>query len=113
MIDQSLAELKHITDDFVTDLGLKNYQDFEVFIEKREEVCNKISNEMVAVGNLDSNQRIVLANILASDTDILTRMNELKDEARDWIERNNQVKRQNNAYQAIYRPDSYFFDKKN
>ncbi|MEF2968084.1 hypothetical protein V3851_19830 [Paenibacillus sp. M1] len=112
MIDQLLKQLEQITKDFLDHSVDLEFEEVERFVGERQELVDKIVAEGASIA-LNSNQKKALAEILKEDKPILSRMYQLRDDASDWLERNNQIKRQQIAYQNNYAADSYFFDKKN
>ncbi|MDN4066442.1 hypothetical protein QYF50_00935 [Paenibacillus vini] len=113
MIDQYLKELEKITETFVSQLAEVNYEEVELFIERRQHLCDKLFSESNHVEGLNSIQKNLLTNILSADNLILPKMYELRNDASEWLERNNQIKRQKTAYLSSYTADSFFIDKKN
>lgn len=113
MIDECLKELVEITENFVSHLAEVNQEEVELLIERRQHICDKLFSESNHIEGLNDIQKSLLSNILSADKLILPKMYELRNDASEWLERNNQIKRQKAAYLSSYAVDSFFIDKKN
>lgn len=112
-MDELLNELYEMTKITVGQLYSMSFEDLEQFVQSRQQLTDLIASKANEVGFLEEEQKSFLTRILSCDNEILSRMLSLKIEAKDWLERNQQIKVQQNAYQKAYSVDSYYIDWKN
>ncbi|MBM6997267.1 hypothetical protein IM700_016525 [Paenibacillus sp. DXFW5] len=112
-MDELLQELYVMTKTTVSQLQNMSFEKLESFVESRQYLSDVIISKANENGPMGEEQKQFLAEILSYDNEILSRMQSLKLEAKDWLERNQQIKVQQNAYQKAYSVDSYYIDWKN
>lgn len=112
-MDELLQELYVMTKTTVSQLQNMSFEKLESFVESRQYLSDVIISKANENSPMGEEQKQFLAEILSYDNEILSRMRSLKLEAKDWLERNQQIKVQQNAYQKAYSADSYYIDWKN
>ncbi|WP_025688193.1 hypothetical protein [Paenibacillus zanthoxyli] len=106
-IQQLLVHLKEITDLILQRLDEITEEEFERFTEDREELVRKLETFRAEI---DDNHKSQIHALLGNDHLILARMQKLKDEAGQWLEKKGAIRIQQQAYQKMYSPDSWFVD---
>lgn len=112
-MNELLHELNQLTKNVIGRLEQMSYEEMEIFVESRQILSDGIAHKAIELGGLHSSQKQLLAKILSYDEEIATRLQVLRLEAKSWLERNQQIKIQQSAYQNAYSADSFFFDWKN
>jgi hypothetical protein len=110
-MDKWVAELEELTSGIAARLLEADYEELAQFVDKRDLIIGQLQSQ-VELGASLAGYKPRLQAILAHDQAIMARMFELKNEAADGLAKLDQGKRQKNAYETAYAPDSYFFDKK-
>ncbi|MEK4158954.1 flagellar protein FliT [Paenibacillus odorifer] len=87
------------------------YEELEAFVDERQKLVDSIAEE-ATICRTTLAQKQEINRILEHDNVILNRMNTLRLEAQDWLQKRNQAKTQRNAYEAAYTPDSFLMDRK-
>ncbi|OWR27596.1 hypothetical protein CDO73_21925 [Saccharibacillus sp. O23] len=105
-----LDELELMTEEIMNRLSIVTEEEFEAMAEHRELLVKRLEQMK---GSITDQDRSRIKNILTFDQAILHRMHILKDQAGNWIQNQNQVKVQKNAYQHAYAANSLFFDHRN
>ncbi|MEN1989189.1 hypothetical protein [Paenibacillus hubeiensis] len=108
-IQQCLDALRVLTLKAVHNIDAMTENDFTAFIEEREQLILKLNP--VQSDLLDSHKHQI-RDILNYDHVILARMEILKKEAEDSLNRLQVGKIQRNAYHQSYSADSLFFDQR-
>ncbi|WP_028551013.1 hypothetical protein [Paenibacillus sp. UNC451MF] len=111
-MDKSLDELLQMTQQLASKLETVGYEEIVEFVNIREELVLNIQkqyeNHKLDKSYLDH----ALVSILSYDDQILYRMQQLKNEASDNLNKMTTAKQQKSSYEAKYAPESMFFDKK-
>lgn len=110
-MDEQIRSLRELTSALLDRLPETSYEELELFVEQRQELIDSLQSELTrqpATGV----QKDELRQILEHDGAIRARMNGLRLEAQDWLQKRNQAKRQRSAYEAGYSPDSILMDRK-
>lgn len=110
-MDELIDSLDQLTQRMMSHLREADYEELEVFVEERQKLVDLIT-EKVALSPSTLAQKVEINRILENDNALLDRMNELRQEAHDWLQKRNQAKAQRNAYEAGYTPDSILMDRK-
>lgn len=110
-MDEQIQSLESLTSDLIQQLNSLDYEQLEEFVEIRESITNKILS-VLNDSKLTEEQKLRLKILLQYDGVILDKMKSLKDEARDWTIRQNQIKAQHSAYDSGYATDSILMDKR-
>ncbi|ASA24485.1 flagellar protein FliT [Paenibacillus donghaensis] len=110
-MDEWIKRLEQLTDNMMGLLYETTYEELEAFVEERQELVNKIGDLVVSCQPSDAQKREI-GRMLERDSEILARMNALRLEAQDWLQKRNQAKAQRSAYEAGYTPDSFLMDRK-
>ncbi|WP_054942256.1 flagellar protein FliT [Paenibacillus ihuae] len=109
--DKLISELQLLTQNMMERLYQAEFEEFESFVEERQKLIDNIIRQFSSIP-ASGPQKIEIERILHRDLEITARMNELRQEARDWLQKRNQAKAQRNAYEAAYTPDSILMDRK-
>ena len=110
-MDELIRSLDLITRETMDRLQEATYEELEAFVEERQKLVDSIA-EKVAICPSTPAQKQEINRILLHDNDLLDRMNALRIEAKDWLQKRNQAKVQRSAYEARYTPDSILMDRK-
>ncbi|WP_339318582.1 hypothetical protein [Paenibacillus sp. FSL R10-2734] len=110
-MDELIESLKELTLGITDRLEETTYEELEAFVEDRQELVDSIA-EQTAICKSSPAQKQEINRILEFDNVILDRMNALRLEAQDWLQKRNQAKVQRSAYEAAYTPDSFLMDRR-
>lgn len=102
-----IIQLKEITNTTLERLPSLNDADFIAFVNERQKIVGDMEVFRPIVTEEDKEE---IRLVLNSDPAILKRMNEIKDEAGHWLEKQNSIRNQQNAYMQGYSMDSLFID---
>ncbi|MEK5419752.1 flagellar protein FliT [Paenibacillus sp. FSL L8-0708] len=110
-MDELIRSLDQLTREIEERLQETTYEELEAFVDERQELVDSIA-EVATICRMTLAQKKEINRILEHDNVILDRMNTLRLEAQDWLQKRNQAKAQRNAYEAAYTPDSFLMDRK-
>lgn len=110
-MDELIQSLRELTLGITDRLDETTYEELELFVEDRQELVDSIA-EQVEICKSTPTQNQEINRILEYDNVILDRMNALRLEAQDWLQKRNQAKVQRSAYEAAYTPDSFLMDRR-
>jgi len=110
-MDELIWSLNQLTQEIEERLQDTTYEELEAFVDERQELVDSIA-EVATICRTTLAQKQEINRILEHDNVILDRMNTLRLEAQDWLQKRNQAKAQRNAYEAAYTPDSFLMDRK-
>ncbi|OKP85804.1 hypothetical protein A3844_15740 [Paenibacillus helianthi] len=110
-MDELILSLDQLTHGMMSRLQEATYEELEDFVEERQKLVDAIA-EKVACNPSTPAQKREINRILENDNALLDRMNELRMEARDWLQKRSQAKVQRSAYEAVYSPDSLLMDRR-
>lgn len=110
-MDELIQRLNELTLDITERLEAATYEELEAFVEDRQELVDSIAVQS-AICRATPAQKQEIHRILDQDNIILDRMNALRVEAQDWLQKRNQAKVQRNAYEAAYTPESFLMDRR-
>lgn len=110
-MDELLRSLKQLSLDLMQKLERATVEDFVEFTQKREEIIEKVKQQQAGQTNTAAYARLV-EEIAQCDAPILSRMNELKQEASDGLVKLGRSRMQKKAYESRYSIESAFIDKK-
>ncbi|WP_054957473.1 hypothetical protein [Paenibacillus dakarensis] len=110
-MDEKIQNLERLTNDFIQRINSLEYEQVEEFVENRESITESILSEL-SHSTLTEAQKHRLKMLLQYDSMILGKMQSLKEEAREWTIRQNQIKAQHSAYESAYTTDSILMDKR-
>jgi hypothetical protein len=100
MTERMVAQIDHVTEDQIL-----------FFIEQREQIVQQM--QQMDISEVEISQfGGTIRTILKHDPVIIGKLEMLRNEASEGIQKVNLAKMHNNAYTAPYTPDSYYFDKK-
>lgn len=108
--NNEITELEYLTKNFIVRVHIATYEECVDFVNKRADLAYLIKldeNEL----SQESKKRIQALS--EYDSIIMSRFQELKDEAMDWLLKQGTIREQKSAYSQSYTPDSMFFDRKN
>ncbi|WP_145334524.1 hypothetical protein [Paenibacillus xylanexedens] len=101
-----------MTEHIIDRIEETSYEELESFVEERQRIIDTILLNSES-SPLNARQKNEVHRILTYDTVLLQRMNFLRLEAQDWLQKRNQAKKQRNVYEAAYAPDSMLMDRRN
>ncbi|MHA6532726.1 flagellar protein FliT [Paenibacillus sp. BAC0078] len=110
-MDELIRSLDQLTREMMNQLQKATYEELEAFVEERQKLVDSIA-EKVAFSPSTPAQKREINRILENDNALLDRMNELRLEARNWLQKRSQAKVQRSAYEANYSPDSLLMDRR-
>jgi AraC-like DNA-binding protein len=110
-MDDLLQELAQMNQRMVLHLFEAPYEELESFVEDRQKLVDAIGRQISIEPPTDAQKRVI-SHILEHDGVLLDRMNDLRLEAQDWLQKRNQAKAQRSAYEVGYTPDSILMDRK-
>lgn len=110
-MDNLIATLKTLTLDFVERVNGATFEEVEDFVKERERIVQQIRLALEGQKNAKL-YREPIADILRHDPVIQARMEELREEARQHLEKSSKARRQKAAYDPHWTPDAVLFDKK-
>lgn len=106
-IENILMELVLLTNQLVDKLSDVTYEELVSFTEERERLVQKLVNIDEKPTDYEKKQ---ILSILHQDSLIKSRMEFFKSEASIFLEKQGAIKAQQEAYQALYKPESLFYD---
>lgn len=111
-MDEWIEQLENLTFGILEQLDEVDYGKLAHFANSRRKLLKQLDLEQ---GNRVNKEQFVdrITKILEADRQIVSRMNQLKDEASSELIRIRGARKQKGAYQMKFSPDSLFFDKKN
>ena len=110
-MDELITELETATQLIVQSLDRIDYIELSEFVDQRQILVDQVDSLMKNY-HLTSSQKLRIEVLIKSDELIALKVNELKEEARVWIEQRNKAKVQRSAYEAGYSPDSILMDRR-
>lgn len=110
-MDELIRSLDLLTREMMSRLQEATYEELVVFVEERQKLVDSIA-EKVAIYPSSAAQKQEIHRILGYDNELLDRMNALRQEAQNFLQKRGQAKMQRNAYEAGYTPDSILMDRK-
>lgn len=110
-MDELIRSLDQLTMEMMIQLQEATYEELEDFVEERQILVDSIA-EQVAICPATSAQKQEIQRILGNDHELLDRMNALRQEAQNFLQKRGQAKVQRSAYEAGYTPDSFLMDRK-
>ncbi|TCZ76849.1 hypothetical protein E0485_12775 [Paenibacillus albiflavus] len=111
-MDNLLQSLELATNDVITNLNTLDYEDFVKFVDQRGVVISQIVELSQSGCKLTAVQKEQLERILASDTPIRDRMQEIKLEAEVGLQKLNNGRLQHSVYEKAYSVESLFYDQR-
>jgi hypothetical protein len=110
-MDELIQQLDQLTANITDRLNETIYQELETFVEERQKLVDSIGDATAnCPPTIAQKQRIYI--IMEHDSAILARMDALRLEAQDWLQKRNQAKTQRSAYDSAYSPESILMDRK-
>ncbi|GGN93213.1 hypothetical protein [Saccharibacillus kuerlensis] len=104
---QLLDKLQFITEDAISRLETMDSEALEALAAQRQALVTAIEPYRHSINEVDREQ---IAYILKFDALILARMNSLKNEAAEWMQKQGTIRTQQSAYQHGYAMNSMFID---
>lgn len=104
-----LQNLQQMTLEVLSNLDNIKFEQLETFVEHREQIIIQLR---AAGQSLGDKEKKLIEDILEHDVVIMSRMQQLKDEAGLGINKMDRARVQFSAYYAEYTPDSIFFDRR-
>jgi len=111
-MDNLIQQLEALTNNVVIGLEGMNYEELVNFVEEREKLVSQILFVSATICKPSDSQKRQLKFIMTHDAIIHRRMEEFKFEAEVGMQKINNSKLQNAAYERAYQTESLFFDKK-
>lgn len=110
-MDKIIASLMNLTLDQVSRIQSATYEELENFVEQRESLIQEL--QLQTWSDQQINQyREQVSQVLQYDPIIIGRMEMLKNEAIEGLEKASSARKQKSAYEVSYSAESMFFDKK-
>lgn len=107
-----IAELEEWTRQVVHGLDELDYEELSGLVKRRQIMVDQLKDSLSAQPATDTEKERILA-LLKHDGQIMERMQQLKEEAGNWLQQRGQAKFQRNVYEAAYTPDSILMDRRN
>ena len=109
-VSSEVEKLIMLTEEMLACIGTASYEECESFVEERERIVNLIAHQKNLLSIDDRNR---LRKLTKHEHLVISRMQTLRDEASEWLKKQEVVKVQRSAYNHGYSPDSMFFDRRN
>lgn len=110
-MDRLILQLEELTNNLMGRLDEATYEEMEQFIVERQKVINSIEISLQdSTVTQQQKERALL--LLKYDSAIMSRIQTLMNEARDWLQQRNTAKVQRNMYSSSYTPDSILMDQR-
>lgn len=110
-MDKLIADLEHLTETMVSSLEKADHLELSAFVEERQSIIDRLQ-EKIPFSEHPEKYRERILRLLDHDEPIVSRMNQLKAEAGAQLDKIKQGRAQRNVYEAMYTPESAFFDRK-
>jgi hypothetical protein len=101
------TELQEISAQAIRDISKMDTDDLVAFVDQREEIVRALQPYLSLISVSDKQK---IDKMLQDEQVIVNRMNELKNEAGEWLQNRGTVRVQQNAYQQSFSIDSLFID---
>jgi len=105
-----VTELNNLTDQIVQDIEHITYEDLAEFADRREELVERLSLQKQYLTDQDKER---LQKLAQYDQLIMNKMIDFKQEAGEWIRKQNMITVQKSAYNSYHAADGMFFDRRN
>jgi hypothetical protein len=112
MDNRMILKLEELTLQVVEGISSLTYEQLEDFVEEREQMIEHIKAWKIPLQAIDEEYKNKIRIILQYDPLIRSRMNLLKEEAKQHMNKMDQGHILKKAYDIDYTPESVFFDKK-
>lgn len=99
-MDDLISELEFETSQILDGISSIPYEELDKFIDKRQHIVDTLIR-MAELAEPSSDHKIRVREILKTDAAVISRIEELRNEAQDWIRHRNQAKLQRNAYEGF------------
>ncbi|MBD7968935.1 hypothetical protein [Paenibacillus gallinarum] len=110
-MDNLIEELELITLNFISHIKEIDYEKSMVFVERRYTIIDSILAQLEHNKLTEINKKR-LSLLLSYDEEILKKLENLKNEAWDWLQQRNKIKAQRSAYENPYSADSLLMDRR-
>ena len=110
-LEEVVAQLETLTGGMLSQLEQADFIMLETFVEQREPLMIVLS-QAKEQQTLQPELERRIAQVVAMDPVILARMQILKQEAAEWLQKRAAAKTQRSAYEQAYTPDSIMLDRK-
>ncbi len=104
-----LAQLHGLSSEFIERLNVISDDEIFEFVDARGVLIEKMEQYRSEMTEQHKSQINELMNL---DPIILNKMNQIKQEAGQWLERQGNIRSQHNAYHQNYVTDSFFVDRR-
>lgn len=109
-VKEFVTELNELTAQLVQDIEQLSYEDLAEFADRREELVERI---LMQKQHLTDEDKKKLQKLAQHDQLILNKMTDFKQEAGEWIRKQNMITVQKSAYNSYHAADGMFFDRRN
>lgn len=109
-VKEVVTELIDLTEQIVQDIEHTTYEDLAEFADRREELVERLSMQKQYLTDRDKER---LQSLAQYDQLILNKMTGFKQEAGEWIRKQNMITVQKSAYNSYHAADGMFFDRRN
>lgn len=110
-MDELITELERLTAGMADSLDQADDQAFSAFVDERQAIIDQLQEQALPPQQAAKYRERVM-RLLEHDDHIISRMQQLKDEASEQLAKLKQGREQRQVYEAAYTPDSIFFDRK-
>lgn len=108
---QLTLKLYQLTQNLMERLYEAEFEELELFIDERQILVDDVIRQF-STTSASVMEKAEIERILQHDPEIIARMNALRLEAQDFLQKRSQAKIQRSAYEAGYTPDSFLMDRK-
>ncbi|WP_426450519.1 flagellar protein FliT [Paenibacillus sp. S-38] len=109
---EHMEALEALTEGMVSRLSEALYEELEQFVRDREEIILSIRRSLQTNPESAAEYAERVQQVLRQDESIMGRMEELRSEAAEQLQKVDTARTQRGAYDKAYTPDSLFFDKR-
>ncbi|MFB5759863.1 hypothetical protein [Paenibacillus medicaginis] len=109
-VHELVNRLDELTAHLMQRLPQAGYEELAEFTEQRAQLVAQIE---LNKHDLNHEHKEIIRELAAHDQAILAKMNIFKNEAGQWLQRQEAIKEQKSAYNSSYTTDGMFFDRRN
>lgn len=99
-MDELISELEFETSQIMDRISSVPYDELDEFIDNRQHIVDTLIR-IVQLTEPSPDHKIRVREILKTDATVMSRIDELRNEAQDWIRHRNQAKLQRSAYEGL------------
>jgi hypothetical protein len=110
-MDNLISQLEQLTNEIVDNLDQISFEELEQFVEQREAIIAEMQQQPASDFS-EPHYRTRIAALGQYDAIMLSVMERLKEEAQQGIAKIKNAQVRKDMYEAVYTPDSIFFDRR-